>query len=116
MKVGTSLILGSGVTFSKWGWYGHLQFSGIPEICYAGQVINRYNYQIPFRSTVFLSLEKKCMILTQSSEDQDRLLLGLNLHGLIKLIAQLPGTTEFYQKLLLIEILVSARSQVILRK
>ena len=55
------------------------------------------------------------MILTQS-EDQDRLLLGLNLHGLINLIAQLPVTTEFYQKLLKIEILVSARSQVILRK
>ena len=58
LKVGTSLILGLGVTFSKWGWYGHLQFSGILQICYAGQVINRYNYQIPFRSTAFLSLEK----------------------------------------------------------
>ena len=58
LKVGTSIILGVGVTFSKWGWYGHLQFSGILQICYAGQVINRYNYQIPFRSTVFLSLEK----------------------------------------------------------
>ena len=46
-----------GVTFSKWGWYGHLQFSGILQMCYTGQVINRYNYQIPFRSTVFLSLD-----------------------------------------------------------
>ena len=24
LKVGTSLNLGVGVTFSKWGWYGHL--------------------------------------------------------------------------------------------
>ena len=53
-----SLILGVGVTFIKWVWYGHLQFSGVLQSCYAGQVINRYNYQIPLRSTVFLSLEK----------------------------------------------------------
>ena len=59
LKVGTSLILGVGVTFSKWGWYGHLQLSGILQICCAGQVINRNNYQIPFRSTVLLSMEKK---------------------------------------------------------
>ena len=58
LKVGTSHILGVGVTFSNWGWYGHLQFSGILQICYAGQVTNRYSYQIPFGSTVFLSLEK----------------------------------------------------------
>ena len=58
LKVGTSLILGVGVTFSKWGWYGHLQLSGILQICCAGQVINRNNYQIPFRSTVLLSMEK----------------------------------------------------------
>ena len=58
LKVCTSLILGVGVTFSKWGWYGHLQFSGILQISYAGQMINRYNYQILSRSTVFLSLEK----------------------------------------------------------
>ena len=55
LKFGTSLILGVGVTFSKWGWYGHLQYSGILQICCAGQVINRDNYQIPFRSTVLLS-------------------------------------------------------------
>ena len=59
LKVGTSLILGVGVTFSKWGWYGHLQLSGILQICCAGQVINRNNYQIPFRSTSLLSMEKK---------------------------------------------------------
>ena len=59
LKVGTSLILGVGVTFSKWGWYGHLQLSGILKICCDGQVINRNNYQIPFRSTVLLSMEKK---------------------------------------------------------
>ena len=57
LKAGPSLILGVGVTFSKWGWYGHLQFSRILQICCAGQVINRYNYQIPIRSTVFLSLD-----------------------------------------------------------
>ena len=44
LKVGTSLILGVVVTFYKWGCYGHLQFSEILHICYAGQVINRYNY------------------------------------------------------------------------
>ena len=55
LKFGTSLILGVGVTFSKWGWYGHLQYSGLLQICCAGQVINRDNYQIPFRSTVLLS-------------------------------------------------------------
>ena len=58
LKVGTSLILGVGATSSKWGWYGHLQLSGILQICCAGQVINRNNYQIPFRSTVLLSMEK----------------------------------------------------------
>ena len=34
------------------------------------------------------------------ADDQDRLLLGLNLLGLINLEAQLPGTIEFYQNLL----------------
>ena len=41
----------------------------------------------------------RCEVLT-GSEDQDRLLLGLNLLGLINLEAQLPGTIEFYQKLI----------------
>ena len=44
LKVGTSLILGLGGDINEWEWYGHLQFSGILQICCAGQVINRYNY------------------------------------------------------------------------
>ena len=40
-----------------------------------------------------------CVVLTWT-EDQDRLLLGLNLLGLINLVAHLTWTIEFYQNLL----------------
>ena len=39
-------ILWVGVTFSKWERSGHLQYSEIIQICYAGQLNNRYNYCI----------------------------------------------------------------------
>ena len=56
LKVGTSIILGVGVTFSKWGWYGHLQISGILQMYYAGQ---DEQVQLPntFQKHHILSLE-----------------------------------------------------------
>ena len=55
MKVGTSMILGVGGSFSDWGWYGHLGLSGKPQICYAGRVINQDNNQMHFSNFIFIS-------------------------------------------------------------
>ena len=60
-KVGISLILGVGVTFSKWGWYWTLAIIwDTPNLLWLVKRSNRYNYQHTFQKhTVLLSIGKK---------------------------------------------------------
>ena len=50
-------------------------------------------------TTIIVVSQCRCVVLTWS-EDQDRMLLAFNLLGLNNLVAQSPGTFEFYQNLL----------------